>query len=86
MPSQRIFRRLHSTQALLVDIRRDPAARAGLLLAAPSLSAPGDRSPTDDWKVWNMLSHVSLAAALYSNTDGKEMEGSTAHDTMPRQA
>jgi len=54
VPSQRIFLRLHSTHALLVDIRREPVAREGLL-EEPSLSAPGDRRPTDDWKVWNMV-------------------------------
>jgi hypothetical protein len=57
VPSQRIFRRLHSTQALLVEIRREPVARDGLL-EEPSLSAPGDLMPTDDWKVWNMVLHA----------------------------
>jgi hypothetical protein len=48
------LRLLHSTQALLVDILRDPGGREGF--PAPlSLSAPGERIPTDDWKVWNML-------------------------------
>jgi hypothetical protein len=52
VPSQRIFRRLHSTHALLVEMRREPAVRVGL--PATLSSALGDRMPAADWKVWNM--------------------------------
>lgn len=51
-PSQRILRLLHSTHALLVDMRRDPGGRDGLPEA--SMSASGDRIAAEDWKVWNM--------------------------------
>jgi hypothetical protein len=46
MPSHRIFRLLHSTQALLVEIRREPGGRDGF--PELSVSAPGERSPVED--------------------------------------
>lgn len=78
VPSQRIFLRRHSTQALLVDMRRAPAARVGLLEVL-SPSEPGDRSPTEDWKVWNMLTCHASPAILWWQGPRGEIDGSTAH-------
>jgi len=50
------LRRRHSTQALLVEMRREPGGRKGL--PGLSLSASGERKVADDWKVWNMVHRV----------------------------
>lgn len=39
-------------------------------------SAPGDRSPTEDWNVWNMSTHVPLGdkrrSMIDSDTERRE--------------
>jgi hypothetical protein len=59
VPSHRIFLLLHSTHALLVDIRREPGGLDGF--PEVSDSAPGDRSPTEDWNVWNIVTVFLVA-------------------------